>query len=95
MDAIGKPDIPINDVGMMALVMLELGFTPDEMTGLAVLSTLPGVIAHVSEELASGRRIRTVPDDQVDYTAIDARDFTTDRSAAGWDTPHLGEGTGA
>ena len=50
-DAIGKPDIPINDVGMMALVMLELGFTPDEMTGLAVLSTLPGVIAHVSEEL--------------------------------------------
>ena len=53
-DAIGKPDIPINDVGMMALVMLELGFTPDEMTGLAVLSTLPGVIAHVSEELASG-----------------------------------------
>lgn len=85
-DAIGKPDIPINDVGMMALVMLELGFTPDEMTGLAVLSTLPGVIAHVSEELASGRRIRTVPDDQVDY-AVDARDFAADRTTAGWDTP--------
>ena len=92
-DAIGKPDIPINDVGMMALVMLELGFTPDEMTGLAVLSTLPGVIAHVSEELASGRRIRTVPDDQVDYPAIDDRDFAADRHTAGWDTPHLGEGT--
>jgi citryl-CoA lyase len=92
-DAIGKPDIPINDVGMMALVMLELGFTPDEMTGLAVLSTLPGVIAHVSEELASGRRIRTVPDDQVDYTAIEPRDFTTDHGIAGWETTHLGEGT--
>jgi citryl-CoA lyase len=85
-DAIGKPDIPINDVGMMALVMLELGFTPDEMTGLAVLSTLPGVIAHVSEELASGRRIRTVPDGQVDY-AVDSRDFAADRTTAGWDTP--------
>jgi citrate synthase len=94
-DAIGKPDIPINDVGMMALVMLELGFTPDEMTGLAVLSTLPGVIAHVSEELASGRRIRTVPDDDVDYTAIAARDFATDRGIAGWDTTQLGEGTRA
>ena len=89
-DAIGKPDIPINDVGMMALVMLELGFTPDEMTGLAVLSTLPGVIAHVSEELASGRRIRTVPDDQVDY-ALDARDFAADRDTAGWVNP--GEGS--
>ena len=85
-DAIGKPDIPINDVGMMALVMLELGFTPDEMTGLAVLSTLPGVIAHVSEELASGRRIRTVPDDQVEY-ALDARDFGADRNTAGWVEP--------
>ena len=91
-DAIGKPDIPINDVGMMALVMLELGFTPDEMTGLAVLSTLPGVIAHVSEELASGRRIRTVPDDQVDYGAVVMRDFAADRSAAGWEKPHgMGE----
>jgi citrate synthase len=92
-DAIGKPDIPINDVGMMALVMLELGFTPDEMTGLAVLSTLPGLIAHVSEELASGRRIRTVPDEQVDYTAIEPRDFTTDHRIAGWETTHLGDGT--
>jgi citryl-CoA lyase len=89
-DEIGKPDMPINDVGMMALVMLELGFTPDEMTGLAVLSTLPGVIAHVSEELASGRRIRTVPDDQVDYTAVEPRDFAADRSAAGWHTPDHG-----
>ena len=50
-EAIGKPDIPINDVGMMAVVLLELGFTPEEMTGLAVLSTMPGVIAHISEEL--------------------------------------------
>jgi citrate synthase len=84
-DAIGKPDIPINDVGMMALVMLELGFTPDEMTGVAVMSTLPGVIAHISEELASGKRIRTVADDDVDYSAVVARDFVADRTAAGWD----------
>lgn len=84
-DVIGKPDIPINDVGMMALVMLELGFTPDEMTGVAVMSTLPGLIAHISEELASGRRIRTVADADVDYTAVVARDFAEDRTAAGWD----------
>src|SRR4051812_6157993 len=83
-DSIGKPDMPINDVGMMALVMLELGFSPDEMTGVAVMSTLPGVIAHISEELASGRRIRTVPDGEVDYSAVVARDFDADRVAAGW-----------
>lgn len=80
-EAAGKPDIPINDVGMMAVVLLELGFTPDEMTGLAVLSTMPGVIAHISEELHNGRPIRTVPDDQVDYSNVIPRDFTTDQRA--------------
>lgn len=78
-EATGRPDIPINDVGMMAVVLLELGFTPDEMTGLAVLSTLPGVIAHISEEMRDGRPIRTVPDDQVDYSGVVPRDFARDR----------------
>ena len=63
----GKADIPINDVGMMAVVLLELGFGPDEMTGLAVLSTMPGLIAHISEELQSGRPIRIVPDAMAEY----------------------------
>ena len=85
-DTIRKPEIPINDVGMMALVMLELGLTPEEMTGVAVMSTLPGVIAHIAEELASGKRIRTVRDDDVDYTAVVSRDFATDRAVAGWAT---------
>lgn len=78
-EAAGKPDIPINDVGMMAVVLLELGFSPDEMTGLAVLSTLPGVIAHISEEMRDGRPIRTVADDQVDYSGVVPRDFARDR----------------
>ena len=63
----GKADIPINDVGMMAVVLVELGFTPEETTGLAVLSTMPGVIAHISEELRTGRPIRVVPEAMVDY----------------------------
>jgi citrate synthase len=83
-DASGKPDIPINDVGMMAVVLLELGFSPDEMTGLAILSTFPGLIAHISEELQSGQRIRVVPDDQVDYGDQAAVDLADGMRAAGW-----------
>jgi len=80
----GKADIPINDVGMMAVVLVELGFTPEEMTGLAVLSTMPGVVAHLSEELRTGRPIRVVPEDQVDYADRSERDFVADRREAGW-----------
>ncbi|GAB3001477.1 citryl-CoA lyase [Streptomyces pseudoechinosporeus] len=81
----GKADIPINDVGVMAAVLLSLGFTPEEGTGLAVLSTLPGVIAHVSEELAAAKPIRIVSRDSVAYTAGTTGDFAAAREAAGWD----------
>ncbi len=85
-EAVAKPDIPINDVGMMAAVLLELGFTPEEMTGLAVLSTLPGVIAHISEELLSGTPIRVVPDELVEYDGGPPRDLEADLAGAGWAT---------
>ncbi len=80
----GKGDIPINDVGIMAAVLLELGFTPEEGTGIAVLSTLPGVIAHVSEELNSGKAIRIAPREVVDYTTATDGNFAADFSSAGW-----------
>ncbi|MEU1595159.1 citryl-CoA lyase [Streptomyces sp. NPDC005708] len=63
----GKAEIPINDVGMIALLCVNLGFTPEESTALAVLGTLPGVVAHISEELSSGRPIRVVPNKDVEY----------------------------
>lgn len=63
----GKDSIPINDVGMMALLLAQLGFTPEESTGIAIVSTLPGVVAHVSEELRARKPIRVIPSDQVDY----------------------------
>ncbi|MBT2565212.1 citryl-CoA lyase [Arthrobacter sp. ISL-85] len=80
----GKSDIPINDVGVMAAILLGLGFTPEEGTGVALLSTLPGVIAHVSEELSGGKPIRIVPRGSASYEGTTGRDFDADRLEAGW-----------
>ena len=80
----GKADIPINDVGVIAAVLVALGFTPEETTGLAVISTLPGVVAHISEEISGGRPIRIVPDATVDYDVAEKKDFRTDWEEAGW-----------
>ncbi|MFF2244317.1 citryl-CoA lyase [Arthrobacter sp. NPDC058130] len=79
----GKESIVLNDIGMMALVLVEMGFTPDETTGLAILSTLPGVVAHVAEELRQGRPIRTVPEGSAEYD-LSEKNFKKDWSDAGW-----------
>jgi citryl-CoA lyase len=79
----GKPEIVINEVGMMAAILAQMGFTPSEMTGIALMSSMPGVIAHVSEELQSKVRIRTVPDEAVDYQRS-RRDLGGDLKEAGW-----------
>ncbi|HEX9769425.1 MAG TPA: citryl-CoA lyase [Kiloniellales bacterium] len=81
--AAGKPDLVINDVGMMAAIMVEMGFTPPEMTGIALLSSLPGVIAHVSEEMQTNIRIRTAPEGSAGYDR-ERRDLERDLVEAGW-----------
>jgi citryl-CoA lyase len=81
--AANKPDLVMNDVGMLAGIMAQMGFTPQEMAGIAILSTFPGLIAHVSEELQSGVRVRIIPDANIDY-ARDRKDLDTDMKAAGW-----------
>ena len=81
--AANKPDLVMNDVGMLAGIMTQMGFTPAEMTGLALLSTFPGLVAHISEELQSGAINRIIPDDQVTYARV-RRDIAADAAAVGW-----------
>jgi citryl-CoA lyase len=79
----GREDFPINDVGMLAAISVALGFTPQESTALAVIGTLPGVVAHISEELTSGRVGRVVPAEDVTYS-VPRRKLGPDLEAAGW-----------
>jgi citryl-CoA lyase len=78
-----KPDLVINEVGMLAAILSQMAFTPAEMTGLALISTMPGVVAHVSEELNSQTRIRTIPDHDVTYDRT-RRELDADLNSAGW-----------
>lgn len=77
-----KPEIPINEVGMMGAILAQMGFSPAEMTGLAVISTLPGVVAHISEEMQSKVRIRVIPDETASYDR-ERKDFTEDFAKSG------------
>ena len=55
-------DLPINVDGMMACVLNEMDFDPLEMAGIAVISSMPGMLAHVVEEIKEGVPLRIIPD---------------------------------
>lgn len=81
--AANKPDLVLNDVGMLAAIMTQMGFTPQEMAGLAILSTFPGLIAHISEEMRSGVRNRIVPRENAEYLQV-RHDLAKDLADKGW-----------
>jgi citrate synthase len=69
----GKHTIPINVDGMMACIMNEMGFKPMEMTAIACLSVLPGIMAHVIEEINEGKPLRYIHPDDSEYTGHEER----------------------
>jgi citryl-CoA lyase len=79
----GREHFPINDVAIMAAITVAMGFTPEESTALAILGTLPGVIAHISEEFASGKVQRLIPPSTANYS-VGRSDVATDLKEAGW-----------
>jgi hypothetical protein len=51
----------VNLLGAVAVVLTEIGFPPLETVGLAVLSYLPALIAHTTEEIREGVPLRIIP----------------------------------
>lgn len=82
----GREDFPINDVAVIAAMTVAMGFTPEESTALAIIGTLPGVVAHISEEFAAPVVQRRIPPETAEYE-VPRRDLADDLRAAGWDEP--------
>ncbi|MCD6298370.1 MAG: citryl-CoA lyase [Deltaproteobacteria bacterium] len=67
-------EIPLNIDGMMACVLNEMGFDPLEMAGIAAVSYMCGIIAHVVEEIKEGVPLRIIPPEHgAVYTGPDER----------------------
>lgn len=75
----GKSEIPINVDGMMACLMMEMGIDPAVMTGIAMMSVIPGVIAHAVEEIKNLGPLRYPDPQTVEYTGEPERDLPRER----------------
>lgn len=58
----GKTSIPINIDGALAAVGSDFGWSANQTVAFAVLSVLPGLMAHVIEEIETGRPLRYIQD---------------------------------
>ena len=56
----GKAGIPINIDGAMAATGRDLGWSVNQTIGFALLSVLPGLMAHVIEEIDEGQPLRHI-----------------------------------
>jgi citrate synthase len=65
--ATGKQGICINVDGMLGAIMSEMGFRPLQMAAIALIAVMPGIMAHVIEEIEEGKPLRIVRDEDNDY----------------------------
>jgi len=70
--ATGKSSIYINVDGALACIMIEMGFKPLQMIAIAALAALPGIMAHVIEEIEEGVP-RVIKVENMDYLGSDER----------------------
>lgn len=66
---------PLNDVGMIAVLLADLGFAPVQMAGVPVASSIPGLTAHLEEEFESRGLLRGVPRQAGQYAGPAPRDL--------------------
>jgi citrate synthase len=62
----GRDNLPINIDGAMAAIGVDFGWTATQTVALAVMSVLPGVMAHVIEEIDTARPLRHITDGTYD-----------------------------
>jgi citrate synthase len=66
-------EICINVDGALACIGMEMGFKPVHIAAIATLAVLPGIMAHVIEEMEEGVPLRVIKDEGMDYLGAEER----------------------
>ena len=69
----GKASVPINIDGCLACLGMDLGLTAQQTVAIALLAVLPGLMAHVIEEIDAGVPLRYIADGE--YVGASHRPF--------------------
>lgn len=59
--------IVLNIDGLMAGILLQMGFSPLQGRGVFVIARTPGLVAQAIEEIVSGEQVRRIDEDSIEY----------------------------
>lgn len=63
----GGKKLPLNIDGIIAALLLEMGFNPKVGKGVFIIARVPGLVAHVVEEALREKPVRRLTDADVEY----------------------------
>ncbi len=61
-----KP-LPLNIDGAMGAILADMGFDPDIMKGVFITARVPGLVAHIYEEIKNDTGLRRLNENEIDY----------------------------
>ena len=70
LNEISSRPLPLNADGAIAAILCDMGFDSRLGNGIFVIARVPGLVAHVIEEMMNDQGIRRVPEEEVEYVAI-------------------------
>lgn len=67
--------LPLNADGAIAALLCDMGFDARVGNGIFVIARVPGLVAHVVEEMTSGEGIRRIEPEDIEYVGEKERDL--------------------
>lgn len=79
-DVLGRR-LVLNVDGLFGALLLDMGFSPDAIFAINIISAMPGIAAHAIEEREQGRKLRIPPSDTISYRDAERRLVWTKESS--------------
>ncbi len=67
LNAVSSKKLPLNIDGAIAAILLDMGFDPIHAKGVFLIGRVPGLIAHIHEEMTQGAGLRRLKEEETEY----------------------------
>ncbi len=67
LNKISSKSVPLNIDGAMGAILADMGFDPKLMKGIFMVSRVPGLVAHIYEEITNDAGLRRLGEEEISY----------------------------